>query len=258
MSVNNETNQAAGQAAGIHTDGSVADFVLAHPELRPLLERLGIDYCCGGKEPFAQVIRDAGHDLQAVLAEARAMVAEAARRPPATDWASAAVTELARHIVGKHHSFTRTQLARVDGLLAKVQRAHARAHGAMLEQVRGSFDALNAELIPHLDKEEQILFPAIEAIDAHLAGRGGRPVIHCGSVANPIRQMELEHDSAGALLAILRKTTDGYRLLADACASFEALFEALPALENDLHEHIHLENNILFPRSLALEEQMEG
>ena len=240
----------------LRADGTVADLVLAHPALRPLLDRLGIDYCCGGKKPFAQAVRDAGHDLQTVMANCRRTLQASAGAPVATDWNRASVTELADHILATHHAFTRSQLARIDGLLARVQRAHAAAHGALLEQVREIFDALRAELESHLAKEEQVLFPAIQAIDGYLAGRNARPAIHCGRVAYPIRQMEAEHDSAGAALARLRALTGGYQAPADACATFQALYEALTALEADLHEHIHLENNILFPRSIAQEEHI--
>jgi regulator of cell morphogenesis and NO signaling len=239
----------------IRTDGTVADLVLAHPALRPLLERLGIDYCCGGRKSFVQAVRDAGHDLPTVMADCRRTLQATVGAPAATDWRRAPVTELADHILATHHAFTRSQLTRIDGLLARVQRAHAVAHGDLLKQVRDIFDALRAELESHLAKEEQILFPAIQAIDGYVAGRNGRPAIHCGRVAYPIRQMEVEHDAAGAALARLRELTGGYQAPVDACATFQALYEALPALESDLHEHIHLENNILFPRSIEQEER---
>ena len=249
--------KSAGRPADdIRADGTVADLVLAHPALRPVLERLGIDYCCGGRKPFAQAVLDAGHDLPTVLGVCRRTLQAPSGASTAADWPRASVTELADHIISTHHTFTRAKLARIDELLARVQRAHAAAHGALLEQVRGIFDGLRAELEPHLDKEEQVLFPAIRAIDGYLAGRNAWPVIHCGSLVNPIRQMEAEHDSAGAALARLRELTSSYQAPDDACPTFHALYEALPALESDLHEHIHLENNILFPRSIEQEERM--
>jgi regulator of cell morphogenesis and NO signaling len=126
----------------------------------------------------------------------------------------------------------------------------------MLARLQRLYDGLHAELDTHLMKEEQILFPAIKAIDAFVNGKGEKPVVQCGSVANPIRQMEAEHDSAGEALAGIRQATDSYRLPADACLTFKALFDGLQTLEADLHEHIHLENNILFPKSIKLEEGM--
>jgi regulator of cell morphogenesis and NO signaling len=149
-------------------------------------------------------------------------------------------------------------LPRLDGLLAKVQKAHSSMHSDMLGQLRHAYDSLRTELEAHLMKEEQILFPLIKETEAFVHGGGAKPVSHCGSVANPIRQMEREHDDAGNELAIMRKLTGGYQLPIDACQTFAALYEGLAAMEADLHEHIHLENNILFPKSIEREAQMAG
>lgn len=135
----------------------------------------------------------------------------------------------------------------------KVQKAHGERHGDMLQHLRRAFDALRGELEPHLMKEEQILFPATKGIDAFITEMGPRPEVHCGSVANPIRQMEYEHENAGTVLTEMRSLTDDYHLPEDACASFAALYDGLKVLEADLHEHIHLENNMLFPKSMEQE-----
>jgi regulator of cell morphogenesis and NO signaling len=129
-------------------------------------------------------------------------------------------------------------------------------HGALLNKLQELFDALEAELAEHLQKEEQILFPAIKGIDFFVSGNGTRPEFHCGTIDNPIRQMMLEHDNAGGVLAEMRQLTDNYQLPADACRTFGALYDGLQALEADLHEHIHLENNILFPKSIEQEKTM--
>ena len=102
-------------------------------------------------------------------------------------------------------------------------------------------------------KEEQILFPYIRQIEAYANRNGPKPEVHCGSVANPITQMEFEHDNAGNALVEMRKLTDNYARPEDACKTFDALYEGLAAMEADLHEHIHLENNILFPKAIELE-----
>ncbi len=240
----------------ITPDQTVADIVLKHPCLRERLEQLGVDYCCGGKRPLADAVKAAGLDLKAVLADLETALLQQQPDVAATDWSQAALTALADHILDTHHVFTKTQLLRIDALLAKVQAAHRIRHSQTLDALQRHFDALRAELEAHLMKEEQILFPAIKGIDGFLSGRNERPVVHCGSVAHPIRQMEHEHDGAGAALAAMRELTGNYTPPDDACQTFKALYEALEALEADLHQHIHLENNILFPKALELSARM--
>jgi regulator of cell morphogenesis and NO signaling len=253
-----KTTDTPDTAKTLRPEQTVAEIVLRHPHLKPRLEQLGVDYCCGGNKPLADAVKAAGLDLETVLADLEQSLSQRQAATPATDWTAVPLTVLADHILDTHHVFTRTQLARVDVLLAKVQKAHRNRHGSMLDSLRSAFDPLRAELEAHLMKEEQILFPAIKGIDGFLSGRNDKPVVHCGSVTHPIRQMENEHDGAGAILANMRKITHNYRLPDDACETFKALYEALAALEADLHEHIHLENNILFPASVAQEQKMNG
>ena len=144
-------------------------------------------------------------------------------------------------------------LPRLGGLVRKVLHAHEAHHGAMLREVHDLYNALDAELTGHLRKEEAILFPYIVAAEAHRQGGPEKPPACFGSVGNPIRQMECEHESAGEVLAQIRKVTGGYALPDDACPTFRALYEELEQMEEDLHQHIHLENNILFPRAIAAE-----
>ncbi len=240
----------------IRADWSVAELVIRHPALRETLEQLGVDYCCGGKKPLAAAVAEAGRDWATVLASLQAALAPGTDGREHTDWNVVPLGVLADHILEKHHVFTKAQLLRLDGLLAKVQKAHGAHHGDMLERLRSVYDGLHLELDSHLMKEEQILFPAIKGIDAYMSGKGDRPVVHCGSVGHPIRQMEHEHDGAGQALAGMRRITENYRLPAEACQTFCALYDGLQALEADLHEHIHLENNLLFPKSEALEQDM--
>ena len=251
-----KTSDKTDAADTLRPEQTVAEIVLRHPRLRMRLEQLGVDYCCGGKKQLAHAVKDAGLDLKTVLADLEQALLRKQAAAPATDWTAVPLTVLADHILDTHHVFTKSQLARIGVLLTRVQNAHRSRHGAMLDSLGNAFDSLRAELEAHLMKEEQILFPAIKGIDGFLAGRGGRPVVHCGSIAHPIQQMEHEHDGAGAVLVSVRQITHNYSLPEDACETFKALYEALAALEADLHEHIHLENNILFPASVAQERQM--
>lgn len=236
---------------------TVGDIVVQYPQLRQTLEQLGLDYCCGGKRPLAEAAEAAGQPWPAVEAALQVALVQQPS-PNSTDWSSAPLGKLIDHIVDTHHHFMKEQLPRLDGLLEKVERAHGAHHGGMLAELRKAYSAIRSELEAHLMKEEQILFPLIKQTEAFLAGTGPKPVSHCGSVANPIRQMEIEHDDAGNELAAMRKLTDGYTLPADACPTFAALYDGLAAMEDDLHQHIHLENNILFPKGVAQEAQLAG
>jgi regulator of cell morphogenesis and NO signaling len=147
----------------------------------------------------------------------------------------------------------REQLPRLQDLLAKVLKAHGPKHGTMLNPLQGTYNSLRQEIEQHLMKEEQVLFPYIRQIDEAASRGKPAPEMHCGSVQNPIRQMEHEHDNAGNALSRMRQLTDNYTLPGDACNTFRALYDGLQALEDDLHQHIHLENNILFPKAIKLE-----
>jgi len=237
-------------------DRTVADLIIQHPELREKLEHLGIDYCCGGTRPLGEAVKASGQEWPDFLAALGHNNGANAECDAHTDWNKATLSALAGHILEKHHKFTKEQLSRLDALLGRVKKAHGVHHGDMLEHLWCIFNVLHQELDSHLMKEEHILFPAIKAIDAFMAGTAGKPVIECGSIANPIRQLENEHKSAGDALVEMRRITCNYRLPADACETFKALYDGLQALEADLHEHIHLENNILFPKSVAQEANM--
>ena len=243
--------------ADIRPDQTVAEIVIQHPNLRFHLEQLGIDYCCGGKKPLAETITEAGLAWRTVAEELQEVLDQDNVNTGATDWNTVPVTTLTDHILETHHIFMKEQLPRLDILLEKVQKTHGARHGKMLQNLRYAFGALRGELEPHLLKEEQMLFPVIKGIDAFIAGAGPRPVVHGGSVVNPIRQMEYEHENTGHVLTEMRWITYDYRLPEDACPTFTALYDGLKAMEADLHEHIHLENNILFPKSMAQETTLQ-
>ncbi len=227
--------------------GTVAALVIANPGLIPALEKFGIDYCCGGAATIADACRRAG-----VRPEQLQALAGSAERPSGRSWEKEPLTELLGFIVGTHHVYTREAIASLPPLAAKVRGRHGKAHPET-RRVEALVQGLAADLAPHLMKEEQILFPFIASLEA--VESGAEPPPSCfGTVRNPIRMMMTEHDAAGALLKELRDVTSGYSAPADACTSFQALYSGLSQLEEDLHRHIHLENNILFPRAVRLEE----
>ena len=229
------------------TDLSVGQIAAEFPAAVRVFEKHGIDFCCGGKIPVTEACGRKGLDPAVLLAE----IDQAIQAPAedATDWLSAPLAALIDHILDTHHAYMKVQLPRVEALLAKVVQAHGDRHGAMLRAVSAVYGPMKAELDGHLAKEEMVLFPLVRALEG-----GAQPgSFHCGSVRNPIRVMCMEHDSAGEALVELRRLTGNYAPPEDACNTFRALYFELADMERDLHRHIHLENNILFPRAIALE-----
>ncbi len=168
------------------------------------------------------------------------------------DWRNQLLADLITHITGTHHFFVREESPRIEALAAKVVGAHGKNHPELL-QVQASFSALSEELKVHLMKEEQVLFPYVLRLEeSELAGEPAPPAMF-GTMVNPIRMMVQEHDGAGDALRSLRSMTNDYTVPEDACISYSTLYQALKGFESDLHQHIHLENNILFPRAVAME-----
>jgi regulator of cell morphogenesis and NO signaling len=221
----------------------VRDIAVERPNSIPLLEQFGIDYCCGGKLTLGEACSRRSLSVSAVLDK----LAETHSEPSDTNWQTARLTQLTEHIVRKHHTFTREQLRLLGELAAKVERRHGDRHLEILE-VNKAIAALTVEITHHFYCEESILFPYIGELETGVMP--DQPPVF-GSVAHPVTRMMMEHDQTGHELKQLRELTNNYQPPPDACATFRALYRALEDLELDLHQHIHLENNILFPRVLA-------
>jgi regulator of cell morphogenesis and NO signaling len=226
---------------------TVGDFVRQKPTRARVFESLKIDYCCGGKVSLVRACEKRGIDVGEVL-QAISTNDEQADLDTLVDVDSMGLTELADHIEATHHAYLREELPRLDAMTEKVARVHG-DKDERLFRMRQAFVALKAELEPHMMKEEQILFPIVRQLEASTE----RQEFHCGSVANPIRQMEYEHDLAGEALAILNDSTDAYTPPAWACNTYRAMLDSLARLEADMHQHIHKENNVLFPKAIQLE-----
>ncbi len=239
----------------INQNESLGALVTRYPALRAVFEKHRLDYCCNGQQTLQQAAKKAGLDVAALQDELAAAVQAAAAGTPPKDWNAAGAEELCDYIVDHHHGFMRRQLPRLRTLFDQVRAAHGKAHGALIDALREVFDGLAAEIEMHLEKEEQILFPYITQFERHLLAGAPLPEVHCGSVQNPIRQMEYEHDNAGAALDRMRQLTSNWQPPDDACEKFKALYDGLAELESDLHAHIHLENNILFPKAVLIEQK---
>ncbi len=223
---------------------SVGQLVVERPGRARVFEKYGLDYCCGGKTPLAEACRRKGVALDDVRQELAA--SDGAAESSQTDWSAVPMCELADHIVATHHTHLRRELPRLAALLEKVARVHGDNHPE-IRQCRTVFLELMGELDAHMMKEERVLFPLIRQLETEQSPAA----MHCGSIDNPIRVMEHEHDDAGQALARLRELTRGYVPPADVCNTYRVLLDGLLELERDMHTHIHKENNILFPRAAA-------
>ncbi|HVO62445.1 MAG TPA: iron-sulfur cluster repair di-iron protein [Terriglobales bacterium] len=234
----------------VDTDKSVRELALENPATTRVFEKLGIDYCCGGKRSLEEACRTANLNLDEVLAS----LEKAGEATPAaqSDWQAEPISALIAHIKETHHKFTREEIGRLGPLFAKVCSVHGNAHPELL-RIRELFQELANELSSHLMKEEIILFPYLIGMEAALSRDESIARAPFGSVQNPISMMEHEHDSAGSALRAMREAANGYSAPNDACVSYQTLYTALAAFEADLHQHIHLENNVLFPRAVAME-----
>jgi regulator of cell morphogenesis and NO signaling len=232
----------------IQTVGEIAAQSLAAVRV---FEKHGIDYCCGGQRSLDDACRERGIDTEALLGEVEA--ACQTRGESDRNWADAPLKDLIDHIVAKHHAYLRHELPHIEQRMTKVLEAHRRLHGDILIPLARVFADLRAELEMHMRKEETILFPFIARAEQSAAAGAPWTPPPFGTVGNPIRMMEHEHESAGRALQEIRRLTSRFALPEDACATYRALYAGLAELERDLHMHIHLENNILFPRALEME-----
>jgi regulator of cell morphogenesis and NO signaling len=229
-------------------ENTVGEIAAVLPLSVRVFEQLEIDYCCGGQAALSDACKAKGLDLADVIHRIQTAAEVDA---PAADWLSAPLNSLIDHILATHHAYLKSQLPRLSAMLAKILAKHEGRHGDVLRPLAETFRPMRSELESHLMKEETILFPLIRQLEA--AGAGESQRFHCGSVRNPIRVMVAEHDTAGEALGRLRELTAGYTAPKDACNTFRAFYAELAELERDLHRHIHLENNILFPRAVELE-----
>jgi regulator of cell morphogenesis and NO signaling len=236
----------------VSTSKTVRELAVEMPESTRVFEKLGIDYCCGGGKSLEEACAASNISVDEVLV--RLELAEQSAQANTTDrnWFSEPLADLVDHIKNTHHRYTREELARVTPLLEKVCSVHGKNHPELLP-IRAAFHGLAQELTTHMMKEEMVLFPFIVRLEE--AFIEGEPVLPppFGTVQNPVSMMMHEHDAAGDALKAMRQASAGYTAPADACISFQTLYRALADFETDLHQHIHLENNILFPRAIKME-----
>lgn len=237
----------------IELDRTVGQMAATHPASKRVFEKLGIDYCCGGGSSLSEACTEQGIEFVQLVEllnseESRSTVARGAD----LDFPSMSLAALSDHIVREHHVFTRDENERITALLQKVCSVHGDNHAELFE-IQKIFGIMRLELENHMLKEERMLFPYISLMESSISFGQPVPAAPFGSTRNPIRVMLSEHDAAAEQLREMRRLSGEFTPPADACTTYRTLYEAMKGLEKDLHEHIHLENNLLFPRAIEME-----
>jgi regulator of cell morphogenesis and NO signaling len=230
-------------------NATIGDIVAGDFRTAGVFERFGIDFCCGGRKSLVEACRKAAADPDAVVRELEALPAAEHTDDDAANWPP---NRLVDYIESTHHVYVRAALPRITGFIAKLVEVHGVRHPE-LPLIGAAFGSLAGDLAQHLLKEGQVLFPYVRDLADHAEQLCGGLLSPFGSVQNPIRMMEREHRDAGDQLQMIRELTRGYTTPADGCATYAVCMAELQEFERDLHRHIHLENNVLFPKAIALE-----
>lgn len=236
----------------VESQETVGQIVAGDFRKAQVFKKWGIDFCCGGKKTLEQACDKKGVDVQQLKAELQEVEQQI---NPATNFDKWDLGFLADYIVEVHHNYVKENSAFMMELAGKVARVHGNEHPELIEVAR-IFKTVAADLGLHLMKEENVLFPYIRQMAA--AEKGGEKISRppFDSVNNPAQMMEVEHEQAGEDMEAIRRLTQNYTLPPDACSSYTVLYKKLEEFENDLFNHVHLENNILFPKAIELEKKV--
>ncbi|MGV3539223.1 MAG: iron-sulfur cluster repair di-iron protein [Rufibacter sp.] len=232
---------------------SIGELVAKDFRKAQVFKKYGIDFCCGGKKSISQVCEEKGIDPEVVERELNAL--PDAKATAQNDFDNWDLSFLADYIVNVHHKYVREAIPALYEYTNKIARVHGSRHPELLQVAKHFVNVAN-ELESHMPKEERVLFPFIKQLNE--AKQKGEKLVRpaFGSIQNPINMMEMEHEAAGGELEAIRTLTNNFELPADACATYQVAFAKLQEFEEDLHRHIHLENNILFPKALELEKEI--
>lgn len=232
------------------TTQTVRDIATENPDAARVFEKYGIDYCCGGRVPLAEACATKGLNLDDVIASLAAATAPSV--PEEKDWTTESLASLAQYIVDTHHAYVNREVPRLNELAGKVVSRHGDTRQE-LAVIQSKLAELGEELIEHQGKEEVVLFPYICKLERYASRGGAKPRSCFGTIDHPIKMMTRDHDYAGNLMTEIRGLSQDYTPPEGACPTFRAFYAGLRDFEQDLHRHIHLENNVLFPRAITLE-----
>jgi regulator of cell morphogenesis and NO signaling len=229
---------------------TVREIAQTQPTSIRVFEKFGIEYCCGGRKPLAEACAVKDIDVETVIAALEAAARD--ENAGAKDWTKESLANLTKHIVATHHAYCKEELPRLSGLAAKVANVHGGTNPE-LGMIQTKLAELADELTDHLAEEEVVVFPMIVKLEGTKTNSGREVVQSQISIGNPVSLLIEEHDNAGVLLAEIRSLSRNFTVPEYACTTYHAFFAGLRDFEHDLHRHVHLENNILFPRAIELE-----
>lgn len=237
----------------IQKESTIGDIVAANFSTANIFDFYGIDFCCGGNKTLAEACEEKKLNVDELIEKlTKATGNGSSKGVNYIDWE---LDFLIDYIINNHHSYVIRTSPSIHQHALKVSEAHGANHPEV-KQIAELFGEVKEELEGHMMKEERMLFPYIKNLVQ--AKRQNLPFDFppFGSVENPIRVMEMEHDRAGEILSRIKELSNNYKLPEDACTTYTLLYKELKEYEDDLHTHIHLENNILFPKAIALEKTL--
>lgn len=234
---------------------TVGEIVSEDYRTAGVFKKYGLDFCCGGKRKLADACERKGLDVNLLLSEIDNLSDKDNDQHNYNEWSPAFLVD---YIINNHHHFVRTKLPEIKAYANKVAKVHGKTY-PVLNDMLGTFMVLKDEMLSHLDAEERVLFPYIKKMtEARKNGTTFEREQQTGTAAEAIEMMELEHDEAGNLMAQLEEMSNGFTPPEDACTTFRVYFQNLEAFRDDLHKHVHLENNILFPQALEMEQSFRN
>lgn len=232
-------------------DQTIGEIVANDYRAAGVFKQHGMDFCCGGKRTVAEACAKKGIDLEGLTKELQDLDRQGSEAHNYNGWSPNLLID---YIVERHHQFVRSKTSEIELYARKVAKVHGGRH-AELNDILQEFLVLKGELLDHLEKEEQVLFPYIKALVKAEKKNAAPEKPDFGTVENPVAMMEAEHDEAGEAMAKIQQLSNNFTPPEDACATYRVLFQSLEGFQDDLHKHVHLENNVLFPKALDLEKR---
>lgn len=232
---------------------TLAEIVGIDYKAAAIFEKYNLDFCCKGKRLLKDACAEKGIDVEAVLTELKSFAKTSNGNTFRYDsWSADFLIEF---IIKEHHSYVRNMIPLLLSHTKKIAEVHGANHPELIS-IAKTFGQISKELSYHMRKEEEILFPYIMELSRSKQTGAKIDKPYFGSVNNPIKLMLVEHDSAGDALYTIRELTGNYTPPADGCETYKITFQELKAFEVDLHKHVHLENNVLFPKAVELEKEI--